>query len=69
MEPYINCFLNEIKNMKLAEGENKDNENTVKFFEYFDNDKEFVIIMELCDDNLLNYISKKKGKFSLEEKN
>ena len=68
MKPYINCLLNEIKNMQIAEGENKDNENTVKFFEFFDNDKEFAIIMELCDDNLLNYISKQKDNFSLEEK-
>ena len=68
MKPYINCLLNEIKNMQIAEGENKDNENTVKFFEFFDNDKEFAIIMELCDDNLLNYISKQKDNFSLEGK-
>ena len=68
MKPYIDCLLNEIKNMQIAEGEDKDNENTVKFFESFDNDKEFAIIMELCDDNLLNYISKQKDNFSLEEK-
>ena len=68
MKPYIDCLLNEIKNMQIAEGEDKDNENTVKFFESFDNDKEFAIIMELCDDNLLNYISKQKDNFNLDEK-
>jgi len=62
MKPYINCFYNEIKNMVTAEGENKDNENAVKFYESFENDNEFAIVMELCDDNILGHLSKIKDE-------
>ena len=60
MKNYINCFFNEIRNMETSEGKNKDNENTVKFDECFENENELAIVMELCDDNMLNYLSKKK---------
>ena len=62
MKPYINCFHNEIKNMVKAEGENRDNENAVKFYEFFENDNEFAIVMELCDDNILNHLPKIKDE-------
>ena len=60
MKPYIECFLNEIRNMKLALGENEENQNAVKFYEYFDNKNEFVIVMEKCDNSLLKYLDKIK---------
>ena len=60
MMPYIQCFINEVKNMELALGKNKDNENAVKLYEYYDNENEFAIVMECCDTNLLKYISKVK---------
>ena len=60
MKTYVNEFINEIKNMELAEGKNKDNENTVKFYEYFNNEKEMAIVMELCDENLTSLLVKKK---------
>ena len=49
---YYSCLKNEVKNMQMMEGDNGENENTVKFEKYFENENEFVIIMELCDDNL-----------------
>ena len=67
MKPYINCFHNEIRNMVIAEGENKDNENAVKFYEFFENDNEFAIVMELCDDNILNYLPKIKNEEEIYE--
>lgn len=46
--------------MKIIEGKNKDNINTVKFYEYFHTEKEFCIVMELCDENLFQILSKKE---------
>ena len=57
---YKNGFDNEIECMKLVEGKNKENINAVKFYEYFDNENEFCIVMELCDDNLFQLLCKKK---------
>ena len=68
LEPYINCCFNEIKNMEIAEGKNKDNENAVKFYEYFNNEKEFAIVMELCDGNILDYLTKKQDNFNDKKK-
>ena len=62
MKPYINCFLNEVRNMKLALGENEENENAVKLYEYFDNENEFAIVMERCDSTLLSYLDKIKDE-------
>ena len=52
-------FLNEINIMKLIEGKNKENINTIKLIEYFEKKGEFVIIMELCDENMADYIKKR----------
>ena len=60
LEPYINCCFNEIKNMEIAEGKKKENENAVRFYEYFHNEKEFAIVMELCDGNILDYLTNKE---------
>ena len=57
----------EIKIMKIIEGKNKDNKNTVKLYEYFNMEKEFAIVMELCDMNLNEYCTKKKKSFSSQE--
>ena len=67
IKPYIDCFFNQIDNMKITEGENNDNENTVKFYEYFETEKEFVIVMELCDENLLTFLAKGKKILSVNE--
>ena len=47
MNRYIDNFYDEVGYMKIMEGEKKQNKNTVKFYEYFDNEDEFVIVMEL----------------------
>ena len=38
-------------------------DNSVKCYEYFDNNKNFVIIMELCDVNLSQYLMNNLEKF------
>ena len=43
--------------MKLC---SKNNDNSVKCYEYFQNKDKFVIIMELCDTNLSKLLSDKK---------
>ena len=66
MKPYIDGFYNEITIMEILEGE-KDNDNTVKFYEFYNTEKEFVIVMELCDENLLQFLSQRKQNFSIGE--
>ena len=53
---FIKRLRNEIKTMKIC-GEN--NENSVKYYESFQTEDEFAIVMELCNQSLLEY---KKGK-------
>ena len=36
----------------------EDNINSVKFYEFYDTEKEYAIVMELCDDNLHNLLKK-----------
>ena len=62
MEPYIKCFDNEVKNMQIAMGNCGDNENAVKFFECFEDENEYAIVMELCDTTLLSYLNKIKNE-------
>ena len=68
LKPIIDGFFNEVNHMIILQGLNNENQNTVIFDEYFNTDEEFVIIMELCDDNLLQYKSEvKKNKLNFEE--
>ena len=67
MKSYIDGYLKEIEYMKLMEGKNKDNNNIIKYYEYFENKDEFAIVMELCDDNLLNNIASRKEPYKPEE--
>ena len=50
-------FENEVKYMKIC-GEN--NENSVKYYQHFETYNEFIIVMELCDGNLIDFIKLKK---------
>jgi len=59
----INKLKNEIENMIIC-GNN--NENSVKYYESYQNEKEFAIIMELCHINLSKFLKIKK-KFELDE--
>ena len=43
------------------------NINSVKYYEYFISENEFIIIMELCDDKILNLLNKNKKGFEPEE--
>ena len=60
----LNSFYNdlheEIDFMKKMKGQNDENKNTVKFYEYFHNKNEFVIVMELCDESLNDFLIRKK---------
>jgi len=65
---YIEGFIQEFENMKIC---SKNNDNSVKCYESFNNKDNFVIIMELCDENLLRILNKriknKKNGFYSEE--
>ena len=52
---YIEVFIQEFENMTIC---SKNNDNSVKCYEYFNNKDNFVIIMELCDENLLRILKK-----------
>ena len=58
-----NLFLNYIKLMEIIKGKNNENNNSLKFIEYFDKKDKFVIVMEYVDNNLLNIISKRKNAY------
>ena len=64
----IEGFISEFKIMEIC---SKNNENSVKCYEYFNNKDNFVIIMELCDLNLLQLLNKrikeKKKGFNTKE--
>ena len=61
LQKCIEGFINEFKNMKAC---SENNENSVKCYEYFYNEEQFVIVMELCDKDLSKLLtdiySKKK---------
>ena len=59
-----NGLINEIDNMRICM---KDNLNSIKFYEYYDTEKEYAIVMELCDNNLQNILNEKKGPFNIDE--
>ena len=67
MKPYNDSFYNEMQNMKTLEGKNKENINAIKIYEYFDTINEFVIVMEFCDENLLNIFVSKKEPYNSKE--
>ena len=61
---YNKDFRNEVKNMEICQGNN--NNNSVKFYEYFDTEDAFIIVMELCDGNMMDLLTRKKN-FKIEE--
>ena len=59
----IDGYKNECENMKICS-----NINSVKYYEYFNDENNFVIIMELCDSNLLQFLLSKNNKgFNIKE--
>ena len=55
-------FNREIENMK-----NCYCENSVEIIDYYDNEEEFIIIMELCDDTLFDILCRTEKGFSAQE--
>jgi len=58
----IQKFNKEIQNMKRCQCD-----NSVKIYDFSDTEKEFIIIMELCDQNLMDILSDKEKGFNAEE--
>ena len=52
LDEYIKRYKGEIENMKIC-GEN--NENSVKYYESFETENEFAIVLELCDKSLKEF--------------
>ena len=59
-KPKIANFNKEIIYMQLCHCE-----NSVEIYDYYDTKDEFVIIMELCDDTLLNILANTENGFSV----
>ena len=55
---------NELQNMTIC---SNNNEYSVKYFEHFESEDEFAIVMELCDDNLLKKLKNTQKGFSTEK--
>jgi len=55
LKKYINIIMNEIENMKICE-----NKYSVKFYEAFENENIFGVVMELYDNNLSTILRKRK---------
>jgi len=66
LKPYLDDFIKETENMELLRGKNKDNKNTVIFYQYFQTEDQFCIVQELCDGSLNALLSEKK-KFTVKE--
>ena len=49
------------------EGKNKENENTVKLYKYYNHNEEIAILLELCDKNLNTMITNKNQNFTFSE--
>ena len=62
LNPYFNGYFNEVNHMKILQGINNQNQNTVIFNEYFNTKENFAIVMELCDGNLIDYTDNNKNK-------
>ena len=50
-------YYNEVKYLEIC---GKNNENSVKYIQHFETENEFIIVMELCDMNLVDFIKFKK---------
>ena len=63
LKDFIDTIIKEINVMQILEGQNHENKNTVKFYEYYYKQNiEIAIVMELCDENLSKMIGKKENK-------
>lgn len=58
MDEYITLYINKIKNMMIIGTDKNNNGNSIKLYEYYDTEDELVIVMELCDDILEDFLWK-----------
>ena len=64
IKDYIDILILKFENLKEC---SKNNINSVKYYEYFLNENEFIIVMELCDENILTILNKMKKGFKSKE--
>ena len=64
LDNLVNYSIMQTEMMKLLEDDGL-NENTVKFFEYFNTKEEFAIVMEKCDNDLCSDYIKRRDNFNL----
>ena len=62
----LELIINELNSMKICSNDNN-NIYSVKFYEYLWFKDEFIIVMELCDNNLSKILKEKKSGFKPEE--
>ena len=65
LEPCYEEFYKEIEIRKILE--DKNNDNALKYYEYFINEKELAIVVELCDNNIRHLLLEKRGGFKIKE--
>ena len=68
LKNYIKDLMKEIDIMRICE---KNNENSVKYYESFETNNEFVIVMEHYDEHLSKFINVKfikEQKFFIQKK-
>ena len=68
LQIWVEIFMKEYNNMVIC---SKNNINSIKCYEYFNNEEYFAIVMELCDKDLSKLLEEKilnTGKgFNIEE--
>ena len=62
LKPYIEKFNKELNFMQKCQCE-----NSVKIYDYYVTKDDFIIVMELCDENLLELLCRKQSGFSSDE--
>ena len=60
IKTHIDGFKEEFKIMEIC---SNNNNNSVKCYDYFENDEYFIIIMELCDESLSELLKKRFKKY------
>ena len=63
---FQNKLLDEIKYMEICSNNNTNN-NSIKYYDYYNTNENLVIVMELCDTNLQLLLNERKEGFVLEE--
>ena len=63
---FQNKLLDEIKYMEICSNNNTNN-NSIKYYDYYNTNENLAIVMELCDTNLQLLLNKRKEGFVLEE--